>query len=207
MIRLRGSSHVENRIKRARGAFYAMTPVGILNTRLSPSDKVFLWRTVVLPALLFGCEVAPLRAADVQLLEKCQASSLKAALGLPQSAHHSALLTALGVPSIQQLLREGVLRTLQSSFREDHRLRQVLVQAICELPTRPSSLNGSFLGLAADLCGGRLETILNVVSGRIPCSLVSAPLREDGIVDSIKTACEWSEPERLALLFLLCKSF
>ena len=204
---LQGSLHTENRIKRARGAFYAMTPAGILSSRLSPSDKVFLWRTVALPALLFGCEVAPLRAADVQRLEKCQASCLKAALGLPQYAHHTALLIALGVPTIRQLLREGVLRTLRSSFRDDHRLRQALVRAIGEFTRRPSSLGGSFVGLAADLCGGHLETLLNVTNGCISRSLVSAPSCADGIADSIKTAAEYPEPLRSTLLFLLCKPF
>jgi len=204
---LRGSPHVENRIKRARRGFYALTPAGIFNSRLSPIDKVFLWRAVVLPALLFGCDVAPLRAPDVLRLEKCQASSIKAALGLPQKAHHHALLKGLGVPSIQVLLRKGIFGTVRSSFQEDHRLRQALACSVDEFVRRPSSLSGSFLGQVMDMCNGRLDRLLSIVLGHIPPALFSSPECADGVADSIRTASTYAEPTRSTILFLLCKPY
>ena len=44
---LRGSHHAQYRIRRARGAFYGLTPAGILSDNLSPFDKAFLWKSVV----------------------------------------------------------------------------------------------------------------------------------------------------------------
>ena len=184
-----------------------MTPAGILNAQLSPNDKVFLRRTVVLPTLLFGCDVAPLRALDVQRLEKCQASSLKAPLGLHQTVHHYALLKGLGVPNIQQLLREGIFRTGKISFQEDHRLREALVHAVDEFVLRPSSLRGPFFGQVMDMCNGRLDCLLSIVQGHIPRSLFSPPMCDDGVADSISTASKYPEPSQSTLLFLLCKAF
>ncbi|KAF0299799.1 hypothetical protein FJT64_027548 [Amphibalanus amphitrite] len=93
-------SHVAQRIRRACASFYGLTPLGNFTNRLTAADKIFLWKTVVLPALIFGCETAPLSSTDIERLDSRQASLIKAALGLPRSAHHTALLIAAGVPRI-----------------------------------------------------------------------------------------------------------
>ena len=89
--RLSAASHVNQREKRARAAFYGLTPAGMLAKSLSAADKAYLWQTVVLPVLIFGYGTVALRSADVEQLEIVQANCVKAAFGLPRSAHHSAL--------------------------------------------------------------------------------------------------------------------
>ena len=152
-----------------------------------------------------GCDVAPLRAPDVLRREKCQASSLKAALGLPQKAHHHALLKGLGVPSIQVLLRKGIFRTVRSSFQEDHRLRQALACSVDEFVRRPSSLSGSFLGQVMDMCNGRLDRLLSIVLGHIPPALCSSPECADGVADSIRTASR-TQNQQDRLSYFYCAS-
>ena len=87
--RLTAACHVDQRIKRARAAFYGLAPAGMLAKGLCPADKTYLWKTVVLPVLVFGCNTAPLRPSDVERLDTLQAACVKAAFGLPRSAHHS----------------------------------------------------------------------------------------------------------------------
>ena len=71
--RLTAASHVNQREKRARAAFYGLTPAGMLAKSLAHADKAYLWQTVVLPVLIFGCGTAALRSADVEQLEIVQA--------------------------------------------------------------------------------------------------------------------------------------
>ena len=82
---LEGKHHVSQRMKRARGSFYGLTPADILSKQLSPLDKTFLWRTVVGPSLTFGATAVPLEPEDVNDLDRFQARQLKAALGTATS--------------------------------------------------------------------------------------------------------------------------
>ena len=69
-----------------------------------------MWGMIVSPSLTFGDTSVPLRPEDVSEHEHFLARHMKAALGLPPQAHHSDLLVALGVPIIQEILRDAVLR-------------------------------------------------------------------------------------------------
>ena len=99
---LQAKRHVCQRMKRARGSFYGLTPAGILNTKLSPLDKAFLWRTIVAPSLTFGATAVPLRPEDISELERFQARHLKAALGLAPQTHHSVSLQHSEFPTYRR---------------------------------------------------------------------------------------------------------
>ena len=80
----------------------------MLAKSLCPLDKVYLWKTVVLPALTYGCNTAPLRSSDVDRLDALQAACVKVTFGLPRSAHHSALLEAAGLAPVREHLRGAI---------------------------------------------------------------------------------------------------
>ena len=185
---LSGSHHVRHRATRARGAFYGLTPAGILSNCLAPMDKAFLWKTVITPALTFGCEVSCLRAADIDILECLQSRCIKAALGLSKYAHHSALLVALGIPRVHERLGRAVLFALTRMFacRHHHRLRHILTGQLAILATEPRQLSGSFLDLAYRLLNCSFRNVLDAVRGHADMSAVSGPIASDGIVDSLR---------------------
>ena len=195
--------HVELRIRRAQAAFYALTPVGLFSTRLSAADKAFLWKTVVMPTLLFGCDIAPLSASDIDSLEACQTACIKAALRLPRSAHHSALLIALGIPRVHECLRRAVFRSFASSFNSDHRLRQIFVRSLALLAVNSADLTGSFLHHVYMLCNCQLAAVMEAATGRIDCARIRAPVSQDGLVDSIRFVLGGQCPESRFVLGLL----
>ena len=67
--RLPADAHVAQRIRRARGAFYGLTPLGLLTNWLNAADKIYLWKSVILPALVFGRDTAPLSPSDIERLD------------------------------------------------------------------------------------------------------------------------------------------
>ena len=184
--RLRADGHVGQRIRRACAAFYGLTPVGILTNRLATADKIFLWKAVALPTLIFGCETAPLSSSDIERLDARQASLIKAALGLPRSAHHTALLHAAGVPRVGEALRGAVFRAFRGLFRSDHRLRQAYVTALARLAVHPEDLDGSFLGHVYALCRCDFGAVMNIAAGRVDRDRVRAPLEETGLINSLR---------------------
>ena len=183
---LRADPHVAQRARRACAAFYGLTPLGIFTNRLTGPDKIFLWKTVVLPALLFGCETAPLCPSDIDRLNARQAALIKSALGLPRSAHHAALLLAAGVPRVDEALRGAVLRAFSGIFRSAHRLRHAYITALARLAVCPEELAGSFLSQVASLCYGDFGAVMSTAAGRVDQDLVRAPVEENGLVDSIR---------------------
>ena len=127
----------------------------------------------------------PLSVNDIEQLEICQTNCLKAALRLPRSAHHTALLRALGIPRLHECLRRAAFCSFRSAFRSDHRLRQVFVSALALLAVCPSELFGSFIYHVFCLCNYHFDAMMEVVTGFIDRSRVYSPLPEDGLVDSI----------------------
>ena len=143
--RVSAACHVDRRVKRARASFYGLAPAGMLSRTLCPTDKAYLWKTVVLPALLFGCSSAPLRPSDVERLDALQATCVKATFGLPRSAHHDALLAAAELAPVHELLRSAVFHTFRAATSTVHRLQQVLLTYLAELTLHHRELEGSFI--------------------------------------------------------------
>ena len=183
---LQAKQHIAQRERRARGSFFGLTPAGIFSKELAPLDKAFLWRTIVAPSLTFGAAVVPLRPENVMQLERFQARYIKASLGLPAQAHHSALLAALRVPPVQETLRSMVARALCNAFRCEHRLSRALTRGLAVLATDPAQLDGSFLGLVYSICNSRLENVLSIASGHIEQDMIHPQSVHDGVIDSLR---------------------
>ena len=198
-------NHVNARIRRGRGAFFGLTPAGIFSSRLPAPDKVFLWRAVVSPALLFGCSLCFLRSADVALLESWQATAIKAALHLPRTAHHSALLDALRMPRVHEVLRCALFNAFRDAFRGQHRLRSILSSSLACVALNATSAcgTGSIVNYMLALCGGSLETLLQVAGGKVGRELVRAPRASCGITDSLRWLLTMNDADSWSLIRLL----
>ena len=202
--RLTAACHVDQRVKRARAAFYGLAPAGMLAKSLCPADKAYLWKTVVLPVLVFGCNTAPLRPSDVERLDALQAACVKAAFGLPRSAHHSALLAAAGVAPIQEWLRNAIFCTFRAAMSDGHRLQQVLLTSLAKLALHPSSLEGSFLLQVHQMCNCDFQAVMELAAGgAVDPDRVRAHHMSNGLADSIRLVLNGSCPASRRLLRLL----
>ena len=173
--------HVRHRATRARASLYGLAPVGMLATGLCPVDKCFLWRTVVQPALLYGCMANPLSAANVTELTAIQAATGKTALGLPRRAHHTALLAAAGIAPAHELIRAACFRAVCSAMRSEHRRRQALFSGITKLALCPNWLCGSLLEQLLSMCSDHLAGLLEVAAGRQSSDRITPRRAPDGL--------------------------
>ena len=104
---------------------------------------------------------------------------------MPRTAHHTALLQAMQIPSIQSLLRRALFYAVRDAFGANHRLREVLVGNLAQLALKGETVP-SVLSHMLMLCGGRLERLLRVTGGKVDAEWVSFPRPENGLVDSIR---------------------
>lgn len=184
--RLSAAPHVRHRTARARASLYGLAPAGMLSPGLCPADKCFLWKTVVQPALTYGCVAAPLSSADVSELMAIQASTVKVALGLPRRAHHTALLAAAEIAPAHELVRAASFRAVHCALMSEQRLREALLSGLAKLAMCPSSLGGSLLTLLLSMCGGVFSAVLEVAAGREHGERVTPPRAPDGLVDTLR---------------------
>ena len=203
--RVSAARHVDRRVKRARAAFYGLAPAGILSRTLCPTDKAYLWKTIVLPAL-FECSSAPLRLSDVERLDALQATCVNAAFGLLRSARHSALLAAAELAPVHELLRSAVFHTFRSAMSTAHRLQQVLLTYLAELALHHRELKGSFICQMYDMCNRYLRALIELAAGNtVDTDRVRTPRVPNGLEDSIKLVLQGScEASRRLLRLLTC---
>ena len=114
---------------------------------------------MVQPALTYGCVSAPLSSADIAELNATQTATIKTALGLPHSAHHSALLAAAGITPAHEMIRAACFRAARGALRTEHRLQQAFVSGLAKLAMCPSSLGGSLLPQLFMMSGSNLSAV------------------------------------------------
>lgn len=97
-------SHVHERIRKTRRAFYSLQPAGLCPHGVSPSVTAHLWNLAVRPVLMYGCATIFVDKTRLSELEKTQSLLIKTSLGLPKCCKHSDLLAALGIPKVSTSL-------------------------------------------------------------------------------------------------------
>ena len=115
-------AHVAGRVKRARASALNLMRMGCHGGGYGPRMAAHLYKQVVLPALTYGCHLAPLPCRVLNTLEKAQHEFLCVLRSLPRSTSRAALQTFLGVLPVAETLR---LRTASTALRVA-RLAQVL---------------------------------------------------------------------------------
>ena len=180
-------------------------PAGMFNANLLAIDKAYLWRTVVAPAMLYGCSTCLLRSSDISRIESWQATSIKAALRLPRIAHHTALLAALQIPSVQDVLRRSVFGAFRDTFRDNHRLRSIIISSLAREVTHVSTVGstGSLVSYMMSLCGGKFQTLLEVAGGYLSHELVSVSRPACGITDSLRWLLSQNSADAWSLIKLI----
>ena len=130
-----GNKNVDERIKLARRTQYALIGTGLHGTNgLDPVTSYKIYKTYVLPRLIYGLEVLSLNKADVSQLEKFHRKTLRCIQSLPQRTAVSAIYLLLGALPI-----EGELHRKQLSFL--HNLLECNNQKVKAIVIRQISTN------------------------------------------------------------------
>ncbi|CAC5381559.1 unnamed protein product [Mytilus coruscus] len=91
--------NVQEKIKLARRTKYALMGSGCHGTNgLDPPTSYQIYKTYVIPRLIYGLEVLPLTRSDIEQLEKIHRKNLRPLQSLPERTANSAVLLLLALP-------------------------------------------------------------------------------------------------------------
>jgi hypothetical protein len=196
------SRHLELRQLKCRRSFFSLGSAGIMSRGLHPHVKSHLWSTVCQPVALYGCETVALRPRDIRSLESLQGCLVKKALGVGKRSHHSALLRAMRIDSMESLIDRRSVKLQRAILDSDSPARRLALYM--------ASLPLASLPMPANTLSSRLKRIGSCLLN--PVSPPETAPREDGITDSITNILcheNFLKPysDELILLRLLTRSF
>jgi len=105
---LRFAAHVEKRVSACRRNIFRYSSVGMVYPGLGTNVKSYMWKTIGAPTLLYGMDSIHLSQRDIKQLNSAQGSIVKRVMGLNKRCHHSSLLQAMNIQTIEDKLKTSV---------------------------------------------------------------------------------------------------
>ena len=100
------SSHVENRVNKAKRSMFSLSSVGMSYPGLNTDSKVNLYNTVISPTLMYGLECINLKSKDTARVQSTQGTIMKYVCGIGKRSHHTVLLQALGISNAENVIAD-----------------------------------------------------------------------------------------------------
>ena len=89
--------------------------------------KSYLFRTICQPTLLYGLDAVDLNKNMMKKLENAQGGIMKRVCGIPKRSHHTQLLQALNISSVNNMLVKSVTSLYTRIFKVNSPLRDLCV--------------------------------------------------------------------------------
>ena len=129
---LSSSSAIQNRIQKARKAYFQFGSIYAFQGKLSPVSCSSIVETCVLPILFYGVENWILSSESIQMLECFQGEIAKRILELPKWYSNTAAIVALGWNSFHSVCTIRKLRFLQRVMSNEESLSYRIFSAMVD---------------------------------------------------------------------------
>jgi hypothetical protein len=109
-VRSENKLNIEDCLKIGRQTTYALLGSGLHARRgMSPIIAIKIWRTYVIPKLLYGIEIMTYTKTDLQKLERLQLKILKQFQGLSERRANVDVYSLLGINPIEAAIDRNTL--------------------------------------------------------------------------------------------------
>ena len=172
--------HIEKRMSSCRRAIYGLSSVGMTYPGLDTKVKVHIWKTVGVPTLLYGMDSLSLSPKDCSKLSSLATNTIKSVLGIRKRSHHSKLLEALGIPSMESEVRHATSSLFHRIFMADSPVRDLQNRLLARFLQTGSCVGGTLLSHLVNSGANPLEILCKKPSRDKEVN------RADGVVDSLR---------------------
>ena len=207
---LSANKHVKNRVRKCQQSMFGMASVGLSYPGLNSDVKSFLWKSIGNPILLYGMESVAMSKNDINILKSTQSNIIKRIMGFNKRSHHSKLLKALKISSIEHMLKINALRLYKNIFKTDTPARDLQALLLAKYIKKGSIIKGSLLEKVVTAGYNPFQVIFNQET--FACNDCDPNDENDGMIDSLRFLLHheeynkpWSEEHILATL--LTKAF
>ena len=114
-----GATHTQERVSRARRAFYSLQGAGLRWNGVSPYTSKENFSTGVNSVLTYGCASLSMNKSNLSDLDKIQSKLMKASLGLSSCCRTTPLLQALNVKLVSSTIMMSSIRLLAHLLLEN----------------------------------------------------------------------------------------
>ena len=176
------SAHVDKRIQKGRQSFFNLIDTGMGYPGLDCNTKAYLWKTICVPSLVYGCESISLCTNDLKCLEVIQGNLLKQSLGLNRRSHHSSVLKAINVPTIRDLLTKHILSLYFRIFAVQSPARDLCTELLSMYISNGRLITGTLIHRVTSV--GHSPVISAFIKNKF--ITVDHKAHEDGVVSSLR---------------------
>ena len=155
-------------------------------------------------------ESVAMSKSDINILKTAQSNIIKRIMGFNKRSHHSKLLKALKISSVDQMLKINALRLYKNIFKTDTPARDLQAILLAKYIKKGSIIKGSLLEKVVATGYNPLQVIFNLDTFK--CNDCDFDEGYDGMIDSLRFLLHheeynkpWSEEHILATL--LTKAF
>ena len=102
------TSHVDNRLNKCRQSFYGLNILGMSYPGAAPEVQAHLYKSICQPVLTYGMECMSYSKDQFRRMESTQGRLFKQCMGLSKSSHNTAMLKALNIEKVQNIVDRNV---------------------------------------------------------------------------------------------------
>ena len=147
------SSRIAERCQKAKSAFYSMADLGMRPNALNPMTCARLYRSVIIPIPLYGCELwNNLKDVDIKTLNIFQHRIVKLIQGFHIRVWSDMCESVLGLNRITDMIDRRKLMFLHKilSMKESALCKRLFLRKLFHFIYNPSKVS---MGFIPDICG------------------------------------------------------
>ena len=202
--------HVSKRIVKARRSLYRYSGEGVCYPGLASDTKAYVWTMVGVPTLTYGCDCINLSDSDLHKLESTQATVIKSLVGISKRSHSSAILQALNIPKVRNIIKHDVCSLLRRICIISSPVRDLTLFHLSKYLVRGETVRGTLVDRIVKFGLSPLAVLFDTSTGQ--GASCNNELAGGGVVDSLRFMLlhkDYNNPygHRRQLVSLLTKAF
>ena len=147
----------------------------------TPNVQAYLYKCICQQTLTYGLECMSSTAIQMRQLESVQGSLIKQSLGLSKLSHNTALLKALNIEKIDDIVNRNVLSLYNRIFKVESSARRLMQHLLSRFICYGQTVPGTLLDRVVSMGESQTKRAFN--SQHVPKTSVT---NNDGLVDSIR---------------------
>ena len=174
------ASHVTNRLTKCRQSVYGLGNAGMLYPGATPDVQAHLYKCICQPTLTYGLECMGSTAIQMRRLESAQGKLIKQSIGLSKLSHNTALLKALTIENIDDIVNRNVLSLYNRIFKVESPARRLMQHLLSRFICYGETVPGTLLDRVVSM--GESPSKRAFIYQHVPESSAT----NDGLVDLIR---------------------
>ena len=154
---------------------------GMFYPGATPDVQAYLYKCICQPTLTNGLECMSSTAIQMRRLEYVQGRLIKQSLGLSKLSHNTALLKALNIEKIKDIVNRNVLSLYNRIFKVESRARRLMQHLLSRFICYDKTVPGTLLDRVVSMGESPTKRAFNFQ--HVPKTSV---INNDDLVDSIR---------------------